>query len=176
MSSMNELYKITMNELYKRTMCLSCNGKGTIIVSGYDCWGGRDDTEKKCPDCYQGFIYSKTNERSCEPVTENMENLKVEKATITLNAEEHLYLCSENILVINDVDIAIEEIICIHNSQGRHQDFYTKIFKTLHDGKFYAVDYSTSYKDEMGWHECNISKTYVATEVFPKQVITTVYK
>ena len=71
----------------------------------------------------------------------------------------------QNILVVEDD----------YDDSGRHTEFHHIVFKRVNDGKFFKVDYETSVKDSMGWEECNYGDTK-ATEVFPKEVVTTIYE
>lgn len=97
------------------------------------------------------------------------------RETIKLTSDKLRDLVYESYLVIDEKDIPIEEIQKEYNSSGRHQEYWTLVFKRLSDNKFFRIRYSKSVKDTMGWDECNYGP-FEAIEVFPEIVSKTIYK
>lgn len=102
--------------------------------------------------------------------------IKRTRETITIPSMALRDLVYEDFLVINGKNIPVEEIRNEYDSTGRHQEYWTKIFKRLKDNKYFSISYSNSVKDTMGWFECNIADEYEAQEVFPETVSKVIYK
>jgi hypothetical protein len=67
-----------------------------------------------------------------------------------------------------------QEVESSVDGHWRHGTEHTGVFRRLIDGKFFRMDWRDSVKDECWWEDMNYGCT--AKEVFPKEVITTVYE
>lgn len=99
----------------------------------------------------------------------------MERETLKLTNDQWRDLVVENYLEINGEEVEIDIVAEEYDGSGRHTEYHHIIFERVSDGKFFKVGYKTSVKDSMGWTECNYGDTE-ATEVFPKQVTTTIYE
>ena len=99
----------------------------------------------------------------------------MEREKIKISNSQWSSVVYEESLKIDGKNVEIVEVERAYDSSRRHTEEHHLIFKRVSDGKFFRINYETSVKDEMGWTDCNYGDTE-AIEVFPRDIVTTVYE
>ena len=92
----------------------------------------------------------------------------MDREIIPLTDKEHEEICSgdlEGYILLEDT----------YQRTSRHTEHHKVVVRKEHTTKYYSVCYATSVKDEMGWTDCNEGVAKQLYQVFPREVITTVY-
>jgi len=98
-----------------------------------------------------------------------------DKLKFKLDSEELRNIVYENYCIdTNGNEWEFETIENIHEGEGRHETFWSRVVKR-NDGIFFKIKWASSIKDNMDWEVCNPLKEYTVEEVIATDVTITKY-